>query len=255
MKILQQIWHDIRQGENIDLYLTVLIAVALAILNLFGITDYLIGPITLAVLALLSISSLVNRRRLEDILERLGPPENKLVQNKLPPNLEDTIKDCRELWIIGIYLGRTLATYYPILKEKLQNGDSIKVLITDPNGISYPLVSKRSTAPVTPEEVQHHIRLSLSTLCALREISSSNMEVRIIDYMLPFGVFATDLGKRDGIIIVEYYPFKMETDSPVLVVDSLNKHWFDFYRRQIKVLWDASSNWNCIDLKNKGNQP
>ncbi len=49
MKILQSIWADIRRGENIDLYITVVIAIGLVILNIFGVTtEKITAPVTLA---------------------------------------------------------------------------------------------------------------------------------------------------------------------------------------------------------------
>jgi len=50
---LRRIRNDLRQGENIDLYLTIAAAVAFVALNLAGVASTaLLAPLTLAVLAL-----------------------------------------------------------------------------------------------------------------------------------------------------------------------------------------------------------
>jgi hypothetical protein len=68
MKLIQRFLQDIKQGENIDLYLTVLVAFAVAVLNLFGITSQnIVSSISLAVLALLISSILGVRHHLETL--------------------------------------------------------------------------------------------------------------------------------------------------------------------------------------------
>lgn len=70
--ILKRVWKDISQGENIDLYVTVIVAIVLVILNIAGVAPpSWLGSITLGVLALLAITSLGNRYRLDQAVERL----------------------------------------------------------------------------------------------------------------------------------------------------------------------------------------
>ncbi len=73
MKFLRQIWKDIRQGENIDLYLTIGAAVVLSVLSLAGwaVGEKITG-VTLAVLTLLAITNLVNRHKFEEMLHQGG---------------------------------------------------------------------------------------------------------------------------------------------------------------------------------------
>ena len=72
MKLLRRIWQDFRQGENIDLYLTVTVSIVLAVLNIVNIVPSpWITPLNLSVLALLAFAMLGNRYRVETILERV----------------------------------------------------------------------------------------------------------------------------------------------------------------------------------------
>ena len=72
MKLLRRIWQDFRQGENIDLYLTVIVSIVLAVLNIVNVVPpSWIAPLNLSVLALLSFAILGNRYRIETILERV----------------------------------------------------------------------------------------------------------------------------------------------------------------------------------------
>lgn len=55
MRVLRRIWDDIRHGENIDLYSTVLISLALSVLNVMGIAS----PSSIALITLASLVILV----------------------------------------------------------------------------------------------------------------------------------------------------------------------------------------------------
>ncbi len=78
MQFFQRIWNEVRRGENIDLYVTILIAIGLVSLNLTGFAQRpLMAPITLTVLGLLAIAILANRYRLDESLKQLS----KLSQN------------------------------------------------------------------------------------------------------------------------------------------------------------------------------
>ena len=91
---VKEIWAEIKQGENIDLYLTLAVALLLAGLNIFGIGLSMIGSVTLAVLALLSFSSLVNRRKLEEALDQLIRDKDILLDH-FPTNREKVWKEQR----------------------------------------------------------------------------------------------------------------------------------------------------------------
>ena len=59
MKALQRIWADVRRGENIDLYLTVIVVFGLGILNIVGSASSVwTTSAILAALGILAISAL-----------------------------------------------------------------------------------------------------------------------------------------------------------------------------------------------------
>ena len=127
MIFLKRLWQDIRHGENIDLFITVIVAIGLAILNLVGVTPTgLVAPLTLAVLGLLAVATLGNRYRLEESLETLNRTHTGLFQEKMPADMENELRNARELWLVGVTLNRTINTYYSMLEQKLARGDKVR---------------------------------------------------------------------------------------------------------------------------------
>jgi hypothetical protein len=109
MRILRLVWDDIKYGENIDLYITVAIAILLTIFSILW-PDQLssrIESLTLTILALFAISLLVNRRKMEaiqrqneiamaEVLQKFGQ-ENKLAGVYSDSNDEDFVRHIRNL--------------------------------------------------------------------------------------------------------------------------------------------------------------
>ena len=64
MTILSDILQDIQSGKNLDVYITILVALVVAFLAVFGIIEpAIVSSAILATLALVSMSLLANRKR------------------------------------------------------------------------------------------------------------------------------------------------------------------------------------------------
>ncbi len=244
-KILKQVLDDIRQGENIDLYLIVVIALPLVVLNLLGIALPTSQPVILGVLTLLAVSTLANRRKLETVVQKINQSIDDVLLKEFPDSWKRDFETANEVWLIGISLARTITTYYPLMQDKLKAGAKIKVLIVSPVGLSHEILTQRVIRSVTPEYHRQVLNSSLTDLCKLKEIAPSNMEIRTIDFALPFGVLGVNLKSQEGVIYVEHYPYKAKVDVPKMVFRPQTKYWYEFYSEQIEALWQNSSEWKC----------
>ena len=244
MKFFQRIWNDIRQGQNIDLYLTILIALPLTILNIFGLaSNTWLAPITLAVLALLAISNLENRHKLDLVLER--ETTGSFLHEEYPPSLQEDLTKADELWLIGQNLGRTVVNLLPILETKLAKGDRIKVLVISPDGMANKFATARLYLSILNEQ-QHRERIlsTLSTFSKLGKPKRSQLEVKTVDYPIPFGAIAINPDTPNGTIYIEYYGFKLRDDIPKMVLKPKDSVWYGVYKGQIDELWKVAEVWD-----------
>jgi hypothetical protein len=83
MNVVKGIWNDIKKGENLDLYITVVIAFTIGILSLFGYANQALATsITLAALGILTASSLRDKHFDEkslSVLERVQLELHELI--------------------------------------------------------------------------------------------------------------------------------------------------------------------------------
>jgi hypothetical protein len=246
MHKLRHIWQDIRRGENIDLYVTVLIAIGLAGLNLLGLAPQAwLAPLTLAVLGLLAVATLGNRYRLEESLNTLNQTHSGLFQEKLPAALEADMEKSREMWLVGVTLNRTLNTHFTLLEKKLSRGDRVRVLLVHPEGPSAEMLAMREYRRYTAERIRSLIRDSLSDLCHL-QATYEKLEIRVVAYPLSFGGVVINPESASGILYLEHYPFKTPGGSqPKFVLEAKDGRWYHFFKLELETIWQNSTPWAC----------
>lgn len=243
MDMIKKILKDVKKGENLDVYINILVASVLTLLNLIGIGQSYSMSIALSVLALLSISNLANRSKLDDILEKTIKTQDLLLE-EYPLTLKDDVQKSQELLLIGINLGRTIPTYYPMLENKLQAKDfKLKILVLDPEGSTSEIAVKRANRPVKPENHKFLIHSTLADVIGLKQKFSSQVEVRVIDYMLPFGAFVINLKQSNAVIYLEHYMYKVGNDMPKMMLYPKDEQWFRFYQQQVESLWNDAVEW------------
>jgi hypothetical protein len=241
MKLLRTVLNDFRHGENIDLYLTIVAALGISILNLMGLAPKeWLPPITLAVLALLSITNLVNRHKMDAALVSQQTVE-KFIET-YPANVKNDIKNSKELWLVGYVLGRTLIDNLGVIKEKLLSNESVKVLLFDPNSDAMSHFCASLSISLNQNELENRINSSLETLRSLARFAKKHpgkLEVRLFEHPLYVGTYAMDIRAPNGVMYIELYKYKGNMDEePKFVLHKKDGHWFELYRDQLFSMWE-----------------
>ncbi len=250
MTLFQKIWHDIRAGENIDQYLTIIVAIILTLLNLLGIyTQSSLAPFILAVLSLLAINSLVSRFKIDELLKGKTGASNILLRNEYPSSYKTDFENADEMWLIGVSLHRTIKTNYPILEKKLRRGQLLRVLLVRPQGAGIQMAVTRNYTHRRVDTKSNDILFVLELLCSLREIAPSNIYIRTIDFPLSYGATVVNPDTVDGKLYIEHYSFRVSADSiPRYVLKVSDGQWYAFYKREIEALWLAGEDWECKNI-------
>jgi hypothetical protein len=250
MRVFQRVWKDIQQGENIDLYVTVTLAIVLAILNVVGVAPSpLIDSITLAILALITIAILGNRHRLEVIIERTSLATDRILLEEFPPEFISELEKAKEVWLTGIHQSATMTAYYSLFEKKLKKGDNLRVVLVDPNGAACKMAAMRFPGRVSEDQERIRILSTLESLCELKKIAPSKLEIRTIDYLLEFGAFLLDPETPEGAAYLQRYTFKTlgGARKPKLIYRRRDGRWYDLVCAEIHALWENATPWDCQD--------
>ncbi len=250
MKLLRQVWDDIRHGENIDLYVAAPLAILIAVLGTFGITSpQLISSITLVILGLLATSLLTSRHAIKELAQKLTQTSDSFFFKDLTDsNFEADFESAMDLWLVGVSLTTIIRTHYSLIEKKLRAGHTIKVLIVHPDGPAVEMAEMRAYAYGRPniERARNEITNALQDLCDLSQVAPRRLEIRTIQNPLGHGVIAKDVETASGIIYIQNYPFKTEGGArPKFVLRAKDGFWYDFFKKELHNLWESGSEWRC----------
>lgn len=249
MKFLRLAWQDIKRGENIDLYVAVILAISLAILATLNISlaQNLIAPITLLVLSLLAISHLSNRHALEELSHKVSESSNTLFLEEFPARLKDDFRQGSQILLIGVSLNNTVDEYYSTIEQKLSSSKAtFRILLVDPTSTACEIAASRSYARPEIERIRRRIYDTLGLLCDLQKIAPDRMEIHLTQYPLAFGAVGINMETSGGMIYLDHYPFRTEGGSlPKFVMQSKDGRWYHLFKQELNNLWESSSIWNC----------
>ena len=249
MGFLSRIFAEVRQGENLDLYLTVIAAIGLAVLGLFGIAPAnLIGPITLAVLGLIAGSSLRNRHQIDKLIEKFDNSSKNQFIEEFPANFDKYFDTSRSLTIVGTSLTSTLTKYYSTFERKAQHGDKIRFLLVHPEGSSLEMAASRALWETDIDKLRFKITSSLEIMCHIKRIAPDKVEIRTIKNPLSYAATLIDHGTSTskGVVYVEAYSYKSPKPFiPKHIFYERDGEWYQFIASEIERLWENGSEWPC----------
>lgn len=243
MKRIKRIWRDIRQGENIDLYLTIVFAFGIVIYTLFqGGQNDLIASLTLAMLALVAFSLLGNRYQIEKAYEKLVEDKERVLLQRWPgDSLTNDFRDSRNVLIIGVSLERTIRSNFPTLEEKLKKGHKIRVILVNPESQACEFAARRVYRDINIERTRNGIHTTIYSLKSLLERELGDLQVRGINYPIAVGGFLMDPETSKGVVYLKHFTYRMQKeDIPRLVFRPEDDVWYDFYVKQMQTFWDNS---------------
>lgn len=248
MRIFQRIWEELRQGENLDVYLTVIIAIILSFITLTGLgtpKPEVVTAILLAVLALLAISNLKTRYVTEQVLEKLSLSAKTMFLEEFPASLQDDLAAASELWLVGVSLSRTLRHNYSEIERKLKKGDNVRVLLVHPEGPAAEIAASRPYPSAEVEQTRGQIRDSLGYLSKLKRTDPDKLQIRTIQNPLTHGFIAMNLDSPTGILYIEHYPYQTTGSVlPRFVLRAKDERWYGFYKSELINLWNSGAEWH-----------
>ena len=251
MNLIRHILKDFQKRQNLDIYITIIIAIVVSVLGIFQVTDLsVIISAVLATLALVSISLLVNRRENDEIQKAISKIETKgvLAENFLTreDELQLPEKDftsANTIFLSGISLTRTIRKYEHILDQRLATGASIRIIIVDPTLDSIvEEIALRSDGTVG--SWRSRLQAAQQAIHSIPKIrgNKGKLEIGYLPYTPSFGIVLIDPYEPHGFCFVELYHHEKHVPSPAFKLRaSDDPKWYEFFREQYEILWKRCS--------------
>lgn len=247
MKLINQIFSDIKRGANIDLYLTIPAAILVGFLNIIGVLPAdLVAPLTLVVLGLVTITILGSRYQVEQLSRKMKPSPQSVFKEKFPQTLEEDMRKASELWFVGMLQAKHARDFYHLIEEKLRKGHSIRILTVYPDPEIVKFTEMRVYGVASVKAACSNIEIGLEAFCKLKQIAPSNFEIRTIRYPMNRGFTAINPSSSSGSLYIREYAFQTPGGAkPKFTLHSQDGAWYSFYKRELENIWNAGEEWSC----------
>lgn len=255
----KRLWEDIRQGRNIEVYVTVVLCFAVIVLNTLGIVEsQIVASAILAVLSLESVSLLTNRRTEQELRSSL----EELAKRQQKPRIADVISPfgegisertrqlatADEVWILSRTCRRIWSDYQEELRTVAQRG-GLRLLLIDPSDGAVEMVA-RSAIWQQPDDgamLKLDIERFLDRLERIQgTVRLNKFEVRVINYLPAWTLILVNPGRSDGVIYVELATYRSHSRKrPTFAVRcGYDNDLFEQFRYEFEQMWnDAQPAW------------
>lgn len=256
MRWLRKIGQDLNDGHNLEVYLTILVSLALSILGIFNLVAIeIVATGILATLALLALSTINNRDQVSSLQSQIQSlltlvEENVLGKIKAEdffiserPKYNSELQTAKNIYIVGATLSRTVRDYLGIFEQRLKEGANIRFVIIDPKSDAVKQAALRSYGVNSDEFYPNRIKPTLDLLELLESLPDlkGKLELSLLPYMPSFGMTLIDPDEVSGKIYIEIYQHKSVEQNPTFVLNAnRDEHWYKFFRHQFEVLWKSA---------------
>lgn len=241
-------------GAHLDFYFMLLLSFVVGVLGMFNVVDSaIVAAATLATLGVVAIGSLAGRTRLaalttatSELVTMMRDADAPSAERVLTPStsgLSIELRAAADVRMVGVTLGRTVRNQVVALERNLAAGARLRIALIAPTEPTLREAARRSTAPDSPEIFEHRLR---STLDLLRWLDATphggRLEVRLLDFVPAFGLFAVDPEEAHGRIDVDIYSHRPNGPEPVLRLRADRDHqWFHHFLAEFDRIWAAGA--------------
>ena len=256
MNRIRRLTENIRQG--LDFYITALLAGIISVLGMIGVADQtVISSAILAILCLISYGLIKNRRQEEEIRTKLLQlsVNEKLSDRFLshdfnPYELKERIIHAKKSIFWGPTFTQTVQTLTSSISQWLQEGNSFRFLLIEDHVSSSEMAAFRNILRRTTNKVNKLVENTLLRLAEIKDANanfSGSLEVRVINYLPPWTMIATEPDSSDGFMSVRLLPYRILNDKRPLFTLRREKdnYWFQYFLYQFEAVWEEGKE---IDL-------
>jgi hypothetical protein len=250
MKVIQKSWQDVRNGQNLDIYITVIIAVIVTVLGIIGVVNYeIISSAILATLALVSISVLQSRyenKEVRNLLSQIDSTRN-LAEKFLTREYDRSripvlIRNSRKIYLWGFDLNTILTSSKYAIEQSLQNGLEVHFLLLKRYSKAVDMAAFINRSG-DASRLNSSLKRSLETLKDLAEKTPPGIiEVREVDFLPPWTIFVSDPHLTTGQMLVRLTTFQTPNETrPTFKLSATDDgEWFQSFVEQFESIWKNS---------------
>jgi hypothetical protein len=257
MRGLRVIWGELRTGQYIETYFTILLGIVISILGMVSAVDLqVLIAATTALLALLAWGHLTSRRATEGLSVAIDEIRSLAVSHMLArdPNPSATIRGLidsaqSDIWILT-RIGMTLQDQRVAVEQAMNRGCHVKAIVCSEDEATLTLLAKRGRSLNTPDMIRMQMEVARQTVCRMIDQSGASRD-RFEFYELAFipaqSIYVVDPMTAQGRAFVQLTTFRSTSyhGLTISIHKSEQPDMFHFFQEQFEKYLEASTPIVC----------
>jgi hypothetical protein len=215
------------------------------------------------VIGFLAISEIVERyrklnaihnsveRSVHFLESRLTDRPSAMAFFQKPPNIRSYLERATQIDLCGVTLTSTLNKEYGTIRDRLQAGARIRIMLIDPESNALDMTAQRSMNPDDLDYYRIRLESSLRELAYIFKFVDTTksigvISVRLLSYAPSFGIVSLDSKEKDGVTLIDIYPHKFGYEVPPTfdLIPERDQDWHAYFVKQFEIMWDAAKPWD-----------
>lgn len=248
MRFIEEILSDIRKGEHIKTYLTILASLLISFLGFTKIaTPEQLNSSILAILTVILFSLLQNRK------SESSPARVEKIFSKYAPNeFQGSVPQASKVIIWAVSLSKTMSSWEAEFSKALKRGAELEFLLVKQESSALKMAALTLSPQTSEDEENQKLRSSLKRLAQIAHSQDKlhRVVVRELDYLPPWGVLAINPDSNSGFMQVSLRTYETETTERLSFKLSAKKdgYWFKFVKNRYDLAWKKADEVKLEEL-------
>ncbi|MFI7081842.1 hypothetical protein ACIBO1_31590 [Micromonospora sp. NPDC049903] len=161
-----------------------------------------------------------------------------------------------EVWLWGTTLSMHIPYLDTYLEQALSRDVRVKVLLIKPGSAAMSMSAFRAGPDGMVHGLEERLAINLGLLDRLLE-RRTGMEVRLVDYLAPYTLYAYDPGLESGSMDLRLGSFhgQHELRPTFRLVRKRDGEWFDYFYEQFTSVWNSADEHRRMSQPSKDDTP
>jgi hypothetical protein len=241
VKFFREIIKDMRNGENIEIYITEIICLVVVVLGFCDkVPSSIVTAVILFAIGVLLYDVPANKSLFRKLYKFLQDTEARWEakayfkdRSEYDNSFEATISNAEEVYFLGPSLMSVWSRSQYIREEKLtKQGANIRILVLDPE--SSAIESSAKCMNEKPENLKSDINRTISCVKQWKTVINGSFELREMVANPNYSMVLLDPDKPNGKIFVEFigYDSRLDLRPHIELTRQHDYKWYSYFREQ-----------------------
>lgn len=254
-RILNSIITDIKNGQNIEFYVSIPVAIVVAVLGILGVVSYnVLSATILLLLSILSGAILLLRKSAVDIRSAYDELTIKIASLEASPysisdifrrgypRFDDALHNATEICVLGTSLVSTINNYFSHFEQALNRGAKLRFILSSTEDNVLDMLLFCNYKMIDKSAIKSIIDYHANRLYSMDDTGTGKIEVRKLSYIPPYGLVITKNENGHVLIFVKLFSFRTRPGQyPVFEINDKDIEWSSFFHEQFEIFWEAAT--------------